>query len=260
MIDYKGKKGVILGVGNKRSIAWAIAERMFQQGAELCLTYLEEPKGRFEANVRNLGEQVNASLIRPCDVSKDEEIQSLIEHLTEHWGEIDFLVHCLAFANTEELNNPFSQTSRAGFLKAQEISTYSLIPLTAGLAPLMKNKGGGSVLTFSYIGSVLAVPNYNVMGTAKASLESAVRYLAKEFGPDNIRVNAISAGAIRTLSALGVKDFSAMIKVAGEHSALKRTVNQSEVADAAAFLCSNAASAITGQVIYVDCGYSIVAS
>jgi enoyl-[acyl-carrier protein] reductase I len=260
MIDFKGKKGLILGVGNARSIAWAVAESLYAQGAELGLTYLYDPKGRFEENVRKLGETVNATLIHPCDVGKDDELQSLINAVNQQWGELDFLVHSLAFADQQELSAPFSETSRAGFLKAQEISAYSLLPLSAGVAPLMKKKGGGSIVTMSYIGSVLAVPNYNVMGPAKAALEASVRYLARELGPDNIRVNALSAGAVRTLSAAGIKNFTDMLKIAGEHSALKRTVQQSEVANAAAFLCSDASSGITGQTLYVDCGYSIMAN
>jgi len=180
--------------------------------------------------------------------------------LTQHWGEIDFLVHSLAFADREDLNRPFSQTSRAGFIMAQEISAYSLLPLSAGVAPLMKKKGAGSILTLSFIGSTLAVPNYNVMGPAKAALESSIRYLARELGPDNIRANAISAGAIRTLAASGISQFGEMLKVASDHSALKRSVTQEEVANTAAFLCSDAASGITGQVIYTDCGYCIMAN
>lgn len=258
MIDFKGKKGVVLGVGNSRSIAWAIAECLHQYGADLALTYLEDPKGRFEKNVRNLGEQVAATLIHPCDVQKEEEIASLMEKLSETWGKVDFLVHSLAFAAQEDLGGSFSATSREGFLKAQEISAYSLLPLSHGVAPLMRENGGGSIITLSYIGAVLAVPSYNVMGPAKAALESSVRYLARELGADNVRVNAVSAGPIRTLSASGIKNFATLLEGVAGHSALQRNVAQAEVAKTAAFLCSEASSGITGQTIYVDCGYNIM--
>ncbi|MBF0236492.1 MAG: SDR family oxidoreductase [SAR324 cluster bacterium] len=259
MIDFSGKKGVILGVGNQRSIAWSVAQTLHQLGAEIALTYLPESKGRFEANVRELGEKINARIICSCDMAQDADIQQLNDTLKETWGSLDFIVHSLAFADSNDLGKPFSQTSRQGFLKAMEISAFSLLPLASGLAPLMRETGG-SIVTMSYIGAKLAVPHYNVMGPAKAALESSVRYLARELGPDQIRVNAISAGAIKTLSASGIKNFGEMLKVAGEHSALNRTTRQQEVANTTAFLCSDLATAITGQVIYVDCGYSIMAN
>ena len=258
MIDFTAKRGVVLGVGNSRSIAWAIAECLHQCGAELALTYIEDPKGRYEKNVRTLGEKVGASMIHPCDVQYEESISSLMEVLTEKWGRIDFLVHSLAFARPEDLGGAFSEISRDGFLKAQEITAYSLLPLSAGVAPLMRQNGGGSIITMSYIGAMLAVPNYNAMGPAKAALEASVRYLARELGPDNIRVNAISAGPIRTLSASGIKNFSTLMQGVAERSALKRNVEQSEVGSTAAFLCSDAASGITGQTIYVDCGFNMM--
>ncbi|MBF0279876.1 MAG: SDR family oxidoreductase [SAR324 cluster bacterium] len=258
MIDFKGKKGVVLGVGNSRSIAWAITESLHQCGAELALTFIEDPKGRYEKNVRSLGTQVEASIIHPCDVQDEKAIDSLMEVISQQWGKLDFLVHSLAFAKQEDLGGSFSETSRDGFLKAQEISAYSLLPLSAGAAPLMRKNGGGSIITMSYIGAMLAVPNYNAMGPAKAALESSVRYLARELGTDNIRVNAISAGPIRTLSASGVKNFSTLIQGVAEQSALKRNVTQAEVGATAAFLCSDAASAITGQTIYVDCGFNVM--
>ena len=260
MIDLTGKKGLILGVGNQRSIAWAMAEQFHQQGAELGLTYLTDPKGRFEANVRKLGEQVGASFIHECDVADDDSIQEMADSLKAKWDRLDFLIHSLAYADQQDLQIPFSSTSREGFTKAHQISAFSLMPLTAHMLPLMKEAGGASILSISFIGSVLAVPNYNVMGPAKASLESSMRYLARELGPENIRANVISAGAIRTISASGIKNFSEMLRVAGEHSAMKRTASQEEVGKAAVFLCSDAASAITGQVIYVDCGYSMMAN
>jgi len=260
MSSLSGKKGVILGVGNQRSIAWAVAEHFHKQGAELALTYLVDPKGRFEANVKNLGENVNASLIKDCDVSDDSSIKSLINSLENHWGELDFLIHSLAFADQKDLQVEFSGTTRDGFAKAHEISAFSLLPLTEGLTPMMKKRGGGSIISMSFIGSNLAVPHYHVMGPAKASLEASSRYLAKELGPDNIRVNVISSGAIKTLSSAGIKDFAELMRIGAEHSAMKRTVTQDEVAETAVFLASEASSGITGQVIYVDCGYSIMAN
>lgn len=261
MIDFSGKRGLIVGVGNQRSIAWAIAEQLHELGAELGLTYLRDPKGRFEANVRKLGDKVNASLIHECDVSSDESIAQLMEQLHSQWSDgADFLVHSVAYADHEDLSKPFSETNREGFRKAQEISAYSLLPLTDGMLPLMRKRGSGSVVSVSFIGSTLAVPNYNVMGTAKASLEASTRYLARQLGPENIRVNTISPGAIRTLAASGIKNFSEMLRVAGEHSAMLRTVTQQEVAKSTAFLLSDAASSITGQLLFADCGYSIMAN
>ena len=213
MSNLSGKKGIILGVGNQRSIAWAVAEHFHKQGAELAMTFLADPKGRFEANVRKLGEKVNAHLIQECDVLDDRSIQSLIDSLNDQWGEMDFLIHSLAYADQKDLQVNFSSTSRYGFAKAHEISAYSLLPLAEGVLPMMKKRGGGSIISMSFIGSVLAVPHYHVMGPAKASLESSSRYLAKEAGPDNIRVNVISPGPIRTLSASGIKDFAQLMKI-----------------------------------------------
>ena len=255
-----GKKGVILGVGNQRSIAWAVAEHFHTEGAELALTYLTDPKGRFEANVKKLGQKVNATMIKDCDVASNDSICSLIKSLNNHWGELDFLIHSLAFAEQKDLQKEFSSTTREGFAKAHEISSFSLLPLVEGVAPMMKNKGGGSIISMSFIGSNLAVPHYHVMGPAKASLEASSRYLARELGPDNIRVNVVSSGAIKTLSSAGIKDFAELMRIGAEHSAMKRTVTQEEVAQTALFLASEASSGITGQVIYVDCGYSIMAN
>ena len=258
MIDCSGKKGVVLGVGNSKSIAWSISKYLHLCGAELALTYLEDPKGRFEKNVRTLADQVGASIISPCDVQQENEIASLMDTISQKWGSVDFLVHSLAYASQQDLGSSFAETSREGFLKAQEVSAYSLIPLSAGVAPLMRVQGGGSIITMTYIGAMLAVPSYNVMGPAKAALESSVRYLSRELGPDNIRINAISAGPIRTLSALGIKNFSTLLQGVADHSALRRNVTTDEVAQTAAFLCSDFSSGITGQTIYVDCGYNIM--
>lgn len=258
MIDLKGKKAVILGVGNNRSIAWAIAESLSAAGAEIALTYLPEKKGRYEAQVRKLAEAIKASIVEPCDVGEDASIDALFNTLEKKWGTLDVLVHSLAYADMQDLRGNFSDTSRTGYLKAQEISSYSLLPLSAKAAPLMRKAGGGCILTMTYVGSVLAVPNYNVMGPAKASLESNVRYLARELGADNIRVNGVSAGPIKTLSASGVKSFGELQDFAINRSAIKRAVEQTEVADTCAFLCTQSASAITGQVVYVDCGFNMM--
>ncbi len=257
MIHCEGKKGVILGVGNNKSIAWFIAEALHAAGAELALTYLPDPKGRFERNVRKLGDAINATTIEPCDVRQDADIQSLVDTLSNQWGKLDFMVHSLAFAEQSDLGDSFSATSREGFLKAQEISAYSLLPLSGGLTPLMKE--GGSIITMSYLGAVRAVPSYNVMGPAKAALESSVRYLAREFGPSGIRVNAVSAGPIKTLSASGIKNFSELLDSVAERTALQRNVTREEVGSTAVFLCSDASAGITGQTIYVDCGYNVMA-
>lgn len=260
MIDFKGKKGVVLGVANQRSIALAICRQLDALGAELCLTYGPDPKGRFEQNVRELSAGMRVSQILPADVRSDQEIVALFKSLEEAWGGLDFVVHSVAYADRADLERPFSQTDREGWRVAQDVSAYSLVPITREAARLMRKNGGGSIVTLTFIGSVLAVPNYHVMGPAKAALESAVRYLARELGPENIRLNSLSAGAIRTLSSSGIKQFGEMLKVAGEHAALQRNVTQEEVAQAAAFLLSSAASGITGQCIYVDCGYNIMAN
>lgn len=255
-MDFSGKRGVILGIGNQRSIAWTIGEQLHQLKAELALTYLEDPKGRFEAKVRQLAEETKTSVVLACNVENDSDLDRLVDALGEQWGKLDFLVHSLAYADHADLSRPFSATSRQGFAKAMDVSAYSLITLCGKLAPLMTE--GGSMVTLTYLGSERAIPNYNVMGPAKAALESSVRYLAAELGSQNIRVNAVSAGAIRTLSASGVKDFAKMLEHSAERSPLKRSVTLEEVAHTAAFLCHPMSSGITGQVIYVDCGYSIM--
>ena len=260
MIDFTGKRGVILGVANQRSIATAVAHELGKLGAELCLTYGPDPKGRFEQFVSNLAKEVNGTQVLPLDARKDEDAQKLFQALDKSWGSVDFVVHSMAFAERSELEAPFSQTSRKGWEMAMDVSAYSLIPIAREAAPLMKKAGGGSMVGMSFIGAMLAVPNYNVMGPAKAALESSVRYLAREYGPDNIRCNAVSAGAIRTLSSSGIKAFGEMLKIAGDHSALERNVTTDEVAQATTFLLSAAAGGITGQTIYVDCGFNIMAN
>lgn len=260
MIDFKGKKGVVMGVANQRSIALAVVKELDALGAEMCLTFGPDPKGRFEQNVRDLSAGMRVTQILPADVRSDEDIAALFKTLEGAWGSLDFVVHSVAYADRADLERPFSLTAREGWNMAQDVSAYSVVPIARAAAPLMKKNGGGSFVALSFIGSVLAVPNYQVMGPAKAALESAIRYLAREMGPDNIRFNTVSAGAIRTLSSSGIKGFGEMLKVAGEHAAMQRNVTQEEVAQATAFLLSGAAGGITGQCIYVDCGYNIMAN
>jgi enoyl-[acyl-carrier protein] reductase I len=260
MISFTGKKGVVLGIANQRSIAFAVARQLHELGAQMAFTFGPDPKGRFEQNVRELAQDLNVSHILPLDVRSESDIVQLFARLEADWQGLDFVVHSVAYADREDLERPFSQTSRQGWMMAQDVSAYSLLPVAREAARLMRTSGGGSIVGLTFIGSVLAVPNYNVMGPAKAALESAMRYLARELGPENIRCNTVSAGALRTLSSSGIKSFGEMLKVAGEHAALQRNVTVEEIAKATAFLLSEAASGITGQSIYVDCGYNIMAN
>ena len=247
-----GKTGLIVGVANKRSIAWAIAQAASNAGARLALTYQGE---RLETNVRELSSTLSDPLVLPCDVTNDEQIARVFEEIDRSLGGLDFIVHAAAFAPREEISNPFVQTTRDGFRIALDVSAYSLIALTRGAVPLMERKGGGSVLTLTYLGSERVFPNYNVMGVAKAALESSVRYLAADLGPKNIRVNAISAGPIKTLAAAGISGFSGILQLYRDRAPLRRTVETSEVADAAVFLLSDAGRGITAEVLMVDGGY-----
>ncbi|MGK7877072.1 MAG: enoyl-ACP reductase FabI [Xenococcaceae cyanobacterium] len=256
MLDLTGKNALVTGIANNRSIAWGIAQQLHKAGANLGVTYLPEAKGRFEKKVRELLEPLNPSIFLPCDVQDDAQISSAFETIAQKWDKLDILIHCLAFANKEDLSGEFSATSRAGFTKALEISTYSLTRLTKMAKPLMTE--GGSIVTLTYLGGVKVIPNYNVMGIAKSALEMSVRYLAAELGPNNIRVNAISAGPIRTLASSAVGGILDMIRHVEQVAPLGRTVTQLEVGNAAAFLCSDLASGITGQVLYVDAGYEIM--
>ena len=249
-----GKHGLIVGVANKRSISWAIAQAAAQAGARLALTF---PSERLEENVRELATTLDQPLVLPCDVASDEQIAQLAASLDREFGGLDFLVHGAAFASKAELDNPFVQTSRDGFRIALDVSAYSLIGLTRAVVPLMERRGGGSVLTLTYLGSQRVFTNYNVMGVAKAALEASVRYLASDLGPRNIRVNAISAGAIRTLAASGISGFSSILQVYRDKAPLRRGVDQGEVADAALFLLSPAARAVTGAVLMVDAGFHV---
>jgi enoyl-[acyl-carrier protein] reductase I len=252
--DFAGKLGLVVGVANKRSIAWAIAQTTARRGARLALTY----QGRFEEHVNDLSQGLEQSpLVLPCDVTSDADIAAVFLKVDEEFGGLDFLVHGAAFAPREELEAPFIETSREGFRIAHDVSAYSLIALTRGALPLMERRGGGSVVTLTYLGSERVFPNYNVMGAAKASLEATVRYLAAGVGPKNVRVNAISAGPIKTLAAAGIKGFSNILHVYPERAPLRRNVEAGEVGEAAAFLLSDAGRAITGEVLIVDAGFHV---
>ena len=260
MISFAGKKGLVLGVANQRSIAHGVAVMLSKLGADLALTYGPDPKGRFERFVTSTAAELKASQVLPLDVSSDEQIEACFKALDKAWGGLDFLVHSVAFADRADLALPFSHTSRKGWEVAMDISAYSFVPVARGGADLMRKNGGGSIVGMTFIGSVLAVPNYHVMGPAKAALEASVRYLARELGPENIRCNAVSPGAVRTLSSSGIAGFAEMLKIAGEHAAMQRNVTVEEVAQATAFLLSGASAGITGQSLYVDCGYNIMAN
>jgi enoyl-[acyl-carrier protein] reductase I len=249
-----GKHGLIVGVANKRSISWAIAQAAAASGARLALTY---PSERLEENVRDLAATLDRALVLPCDVQNDQHMADLATSLDAEFGGLDFLLHGAAFAPKADLDNPVVQTSREGFRIALDVSAYSLIGLTRAVTSLMKKRGGGSVLTLTYLGSQRVFANYNVMGVAKAALEASVRYLASELGPDNIRVNAISAGPIKTLAAMGIKDFSSIRDVYRERTPLRRNIETTDVADAATFLFSQASRSITGEILMVDAGFHI---
>jgi enoyl-[acyl-carrier protein] reductase I len=249
-----GKKGVIFGVANDRSIAWAISEALHAEGAELAFTYAGEV---LEKRVRPLAEGIGAKIVLPCDVTKDDEIKKVFDTLKSQWGGLDILIHAIAFANREDLSNPYVQTSRAGFQLALDVSAYSMVALTREAAPLMEGRGG-SIVTLTYLGSERVIPNYNVMGIAKAALEASVRYLAYDLGPKNIRVNAISAGPVKTLAAAGISGFKDMLHYAAERAPLKRNIEAEEVGRTALYLVSDLGSAVTGEVIHVDAGYNIV--
>jgi enoyl-[acyl-carrier protein] reductase I len=255
MSSLSGKVGLVVGVANKRSLSWAIAQAAVRHGATLALTY----QPRFEEHVRELAGTLSPSpLVLPLDVQNDAEIDAVFDRLQRDHGGLDFLVHGVAFANRDDITNSFLQTSREGFRLALDISAYSLVALARGARPLMEARGGGSIVTLTYLGSARVFPNYNVMGVAKAALESSVRYLAAELGPLNIRVNAISAGPVKTLAAAGIGGFSTILGVVRERAPLRRTIDAAEVGEAAVFLLGPAASGITGEILMVDSGYHIL--
>jgi len=251
--DLKGRNAVVFGVANKRSIAWAIAQGLHSAGASLAITYQNE---RLEQEARDLIQSLPGAEGYMCDVSKDEEVTALFEKLKVRYGKLHALVHSVAFAPAEELKGDFVNTTREGFRVAHDVSVYSLIAVARGAAPLMED--GGSIITMTYYGAEKVVPNYNVMGVAKAALECTVRYLAHDLGRKNIRVNAISAGPIKTLAARGISGLSDMLKSHAERAPLQRNVEVNEVGSTGVFLASDAGSGITGETIYVDCGYNIM--
>ena len=253
MIDLTGKTAVVFGLANKRSIAWGIAQKLQQAGAALAICYQNE---RLGLEAQGLISELPGASGFQCDVTNDAEIETLFAALKEKFGKLDILVHAVAFAPAEELRGEFINCTRAGFRIALDVSVYSLIAVSRAAAPLMTD--GGSIITLTFYAAEKVVPHYNVMAVAKAGLESAVRYLAANLGPRNIRVNAISAGPIKTLAARGVGDLSDMIRSHAERAPLHRNVDQLEVGGAALFLASSLSSAVTGEILYVDCGYNIM--
>lgn len=248
------KNGIIFGVANKRSIAWATAQALHEAGARLAFAYQGE---RLKENVEKLTkEEMPDSPLLSCDVTKQDEVDATFKHLGEEFGRLDFLIHSIAYAPREALGGEYLDTSREAFLTALEVSAYSLVQLSRAAAPLMTE--GGSIVSMTYYGAEKVIAGYNVMGVAKAALEASTRYLANDLGSRNVRVNAISAGPIQTLSARGVSDFSSMLKHAADHAPLRRNVEAREVGNVALFLCGPLATAITGEVIHVDCGYNIM--
>jgi enoyl-[acyl-carrier protein] reductase I len=253
MINLQGRTAVVFGLANKRSIAWAIAQKLHASGAQLAITYQND---RVRKDAEDLVAELPGAEAFQCDVSLDADIDRLFASLKERYGKLDVLVHSVAYAMAEDLKNDFVYTTREGFRVAHDISVYSLIAVSRAAAPLMTD--GGSVMTMTFFGAEKVMQNYNVMGVAKAALESTVRYLAFDLGKKNIRVNAISAGPIKTLAARGIGGLGDMLRLHADRSPLKRNVEQAEVGDTALFLASDMSRAITGETIYVDCGYNIM--
>ena len=253
MLD--GKTGIVLGVANKRSIAWAIAQALAGAGMKLAFTYQGE---RLKENVEELAATLPGSPLYACDVGADADVTTVFESVERDFGRLDTVVHSVAYARKEDLEGDFLSTGREGFRVAHDVSAYSLVAVTRAAAPLMERGGGGSVIAMTYYGAEKVAAGYNVMGVAKASLEASVRYLAADLGPKNIRVNAISAGPVNTLAARGIRGFTGMLKHHAEKAPLRRNVELREVGDTALFLASPMASGITGEVLHVDCGYFIM--
>lgn len=254
-IDLNGKHGVVFGVANQRSIAWAISERLAQAGAELAFTYQNE---RLRAPVEKATSALGSPMLLECDATDDDQVRAVYDRINSEWGEIDFVVHCIAYAERDDLGGDFSATDLQGFRTALEASAYTLMPVVGLAAPLF-GESGGAVVTLTFDASQRVYPGYNIMGTAKAALENEVRQLAAEFGNRNIRVNAISAGPLPTLAARSIPGFRDMTRAHRERSPLGRNITHSEVADTALFLLSDMASGITGAIIPVDAGYGIIA-
>lgn len=249
----EGKRGVVMGVANERSIAWACAQACAEQGAALAFNYLGDA---LEKRVRKLADEIPGALAFPCDVSKDAEITDFFEQLGNAWGRVDFLIHSIAYADKNDLRGRFSAVSRHNFLMALDISAYSLVAVAREVQPLMT--AGGSIVSMTYYGAEKAVPNYNVMGVAKATLEASTRYLAADFGPENIRVNCISAGPIKTLAASAIPGLKLMLETSERYSPLRRNVSQEDVARSALYLVSDLSSGVTGEVVHVDAGYHVL--
>jgi enoyl-[acyl-carrier protein] reductase I len=250
----EGKTGIVFGVANKRSLAWAIARRAGEEGARIALTYQGE---RLEENARELAATLKDPLVLPCDVTRDEDIAAVFSTVKSEFGSLDFVVHGIAYALREELEGEFLNTSREGYRVAQDVSVYSLTAIAREAAPLMEGRGG-SILTLTYLGGERVIPGYNVMGIAKAALDMSMRYLAVNLGARGIRVNAISAGPVKTLASAGIGGFSKILEHMRNHAPLRRNIDQSEVADAALFLLSNMSRGVTGEILHVDCGYNIM--
>ncbi|MCP4360789.1 MAG: enoyl-ACP reductase [Chloroflexi bacterium] len=249
----EGKKALVFGIANKNSIAWGIAQTLHEHGAELGFSYGFPV---LEKRVRPLAAQLGVEFVEECNIEDDDQIAVTFQKAADHFGQIDILIHSLAHAKREDLDGRFIDTSRDGFQLAMDVSVYSLVALSCAAAPLMTN--GGSILCMTYYGAAKVIPHYNVMGVAKAALEASTRYLAADLGPDNIRVNAISAGPIKTLSAAGIAGFRKMLRYTEERTPLRRNVDQIEVGQTALWLCSNLSSGVTGEIIYVDAGYHIL--
>ena len=252
----QGKKGLILGVANKRSIAWAVAKSAADAGAELAFTYQGE---RLKENVQELAGSLQGSVVLPCDVTNEAEVEAVFKKLDEAWGGLDFMAHCVAYAKAEDLEGGYLKTKKEGFDTALGVSAYSLTLLAQKAAPLMEKKGSGSIVTLTYLGGERVAPGYNVMGVAKAALQASVKYLAYDLGSKNIRVNAISAGPINTLAARGITGFGDILKHAREKAPLRRNTEPEEVGDTALFYFSHLSRGITGEITFVDCGYNTLA-
>jgi enoyl-[acyl-carrier protein] reductase I len=250
----EGKTALIFGVANHNSVAWAIAQKFAEAGARLAFTYQE----RMEQNVRRLTSSMSDTLVIPCDVQSDQELDAAFAQVDQAFGGLDILVHSVAFAPTDDLKGRIAHISRQGFTTALDISAYSLIAMARRAEPLMERRGGGSIIAMTYYGSERVVPQYNLMGIAKAALESSIRYLAWDLGPHNIRVNGISAGPMRTLSARGVGNINDLFAFVDEVAPLHRNIDQGDVGDLATFLCSPAARNLTGDSLYVDAGFHIM--
>ena len=249
----ENKTALVLGVANRWSLAFSIAQAFVREGANLVITYQGD---RQRLAVEELGAELGAAHTVCCDVTQEAELAALVKLMQSEYGRVDAVVHSIAFANREDLSRPFVETSRDGYLLALEVSSYSLVAVGRAFAPLMTE--GGSLMTLSYLGAIRVVPNYNVMGVAKAALEACVRYLASDLGPTNIRVNAISAGPVKTASARGIKDFSSVLDIVASRAPLRRNTDPAEVADTAVFLASELGRGVTGNVLYVDAGFQII--